>query len=89
MPIWFGRGDCFLDQITMQAKIQNKLSKYYFRNHIIGGSIGGTVTLSFGIGSLVSKHFRCYLVLLLPSLFSGRGRFLLLTVAVGILLDGK
>ena len=59
-----------------------------FRNHIIGGAIGGTVTITFGTISVFSRHFRCYLVLIVPSLFSGRGRSLLMTVAVGILLDG-
>lgn len=42
----------------------------------------------FALVSFCSSEFRCYLNLLLPSLCTGRGRSLLLTMAFGLLLDG-
>ena len=42
----------------------------------------------FGSSSTFSTYFRCYMLLIVPGLFAGRGRALLMTISVGLLLDG-
>ena len=44
--------------------------------------------MGLAIGSVWSKRLRCSLILILPGLFSGRGRAMLMTLATGILIDG-
>ena len=45
-------------------------------------------TMGLAIGSVWSKRLRCSLILILPGLFSGRGRAMLMTLAAGVLIDG-
>ena len=64
--------------------------KDIFRNsHIIGYSVGGSTSLILGTASIWSKGLRCSLILILPGLFSGRGRAFLMTLATGLLIDGS
>jgi hypothetical protein len=46
------------------------------------------VTLTLGIGSIFSRHTRCSMMLIVPSLFAGRGRAFILTAGMGFLIDG-
>ena len=55
---------------------------------MIGGSIGGSVTITFSVISIFNQRFRCGLLLVIPGLFAGRGRALLFTLATGFLIDG-
>ena len=59
-----------------------------FRNQLIGTSISVVATIGLAIGSVYSKSLRCSLILILPGLFSGRGRAMLMTLATGVLIDG-
>ena len=59
-----------------------------FRNQLIGASISVAATIGLAIGSVWSKRLRCSLILILPGLFSGRGRAMLMTLATGLLIDG-
>ena len=61
---------------------------FNFRDQIIGASVGGATSVMLAVTSARSKGVRCSLVLILPSLFSGRGRAILLTMATGVLIDG-
>ena len=58
-------------------------------HQMIGGISGGSVTLVLGVGSIFSKQLRCGMMLIVPSLFSGRGRSLMLTFASGMLIEGR
>ena len=40
------------------------------------------------IGGIVSRRWRCATLLMLPSLFAGRGRAFMLTTATAFLLSG-
>ena len=55
---------------------------------MIGASLGVASSIGLGIGSVWSKRVRCSLILILPGLFSGRGRAMLMTLAAGVLIDG-
>ena len=59
-----------------------------FRNQLIGASLGAATSIGLGVGSVWSKRLRCSLILILPGLFSGRGRAMLMTLATGVLIDG-
>ena len=59
-----------------------------FRDQIIGISIGSGTSFLLGTASVWSTQLRCSMVLILPSLFSGRGRALLMTLGTGVLIDG-
>ena len=55
---------------------------------MIGLSIGGSVTLTLGTSSIFRKDLRCSMLLVIPGLFAGRGRAMMLTLVVGFLIDG-
>ena len=55
---------------------------------MIGLSIGGSVTLTLGTSSIFCKDLRCSMLLVIPGLFAGRGRAMMLTLVVGFLIDG-
>merc|ERR1712008_124897 len=57
-------------------------------SQVIGASLGVASSIGLGIGSVWSKRVRCSLILILPGLFSGRGRAMLMTLAAGVLIDG-
>ena len=59
-----------------------------YSKHAIGGSVGGFVTVGLGTSSYFSKSLRCSMLLVVPGLFAGRGRTVMLTLATGFLLDG-
>ncbi len=46
------------------------------------------VGLTLAAVSVFSKHTRCAMTLIVPSLFAGRGRALILTWGMGLLIDG-
>ena len=48
----------------------------------------GATFFVFAAGSYASTYVRCYMLLIVPGLFAGRGRALLMTISVGLLLDG-
>ena len=48
----------------------------------------GATFFAFAAGSYASTYVRCYMLLIVPGLFAGRGRALLMTISVGLLLDG-
>ena len=58
------------------------------RRHIIGASIGGSIAVSLSVSSFIWREVRCTMMLIVPGLFAGRGRALLLTLATGLLIDG-
>ena len=48
----------------------------------------GATFVVFASGSYASTYVRCYMLLTIPGLFVGRGRALLMTISVVLLLDG-
>lgn len=58
------------------------------RNHVLGASLGLAMTGSLGLASIFSTHTRSSMMLIIPGLFADRGRSLMLTAAMGILIDG-
>ena len=42
-------------------------------SHMIGGGIGGGLTLTLGFGSIFSRHTRSGMFLVVPGLLTGRG----------------
>ncbi|XP_059079797.1 protein sneaky-like [Tigriopus californicus] len=59
-----------------------------YRDHALGGMVGLGVTGSLGLASIFSTHIRSSMMLIIPGLFAARGRSLMLTAAMGILIDG-
>lgn len=57
-------------------------------NYIVGAASGGVVCVTMGVTSIFSKRTRCSMMLIIPTLFAGRGRAFILTAAMGLLLDG-
>ena len=58
------------------------------RNHHIGLLTSSTLTLTVGVASIFSRHTRCILTLIMPGIVTGRGRAFLLTVVLGLLIEG-
>ena len=58
------------------------------RNHKIGLSVGGSLTLILGTSSIFSKHLRCSMLLVVPGMFAGRGRAIMFTLATEVLIAG-
>lgn len=54
----------------------------------IAGYVSLCLTLFFCLGLALSIHCRCVALLMLPSIATGRGRAILLTIIVSILLSG-
>ena len=54
----------------------------------MGIYVGGSVTMVLGTSSMFSKNLRCSMLLIVPGLFAGRGRAMMITLATGFLLDG-
>eukprot|EP00093_Oithona_nana_P009759 09759.XXX_500279_501780_1 [CDS] Oithona nana genome sequencing. len=71
------------DQINTTA-----LEDLRWTHQKIGMSVGGGTCAVLGISSCFSTGMRCYMLLIIPGLFAGRGRSLLMTISVGLLLDG-
>ena len=71
------------DQIDTTA-----LEDLRWRNQQIGIYSGGGTCFFFGVFSSFSTYVRCYMLLIIPGLFAGRGRALLMTISVGLLLNG-
>ena len=59
-----------------------------WKNRQIGTLSAGATFIGFAAGSYISTSVRCYMLLIVPGLFAGRGRALLMTISVGLLLDG-
>ena len=57
-------------------------------SHTIGGIVGGTTTVVFGVGGIASRKIRCALLLMVPSLVSKRGRAVMFSAATAVLLSG-
>ena len=45
-------------------------------------------TVTIGVSSIFSRHTRCVLMLIMPGMLAGRGRAILSTVALGLLIEG-
>ena len=58
------------------------------RNHQIGLYTSWAFTLTIGTASIFSVHTRCIMMLIMPGIVTGRGRGFLLTVVVGLLIEG-
>ena len=69
-----------------------KIYLFHFRNqqmrHKLGLAIGGGVTATLALVSPFSKQLRCAMILSIPNLLCGRGRSLLMTLGMGIIVDG-
>ena len=59
-----------------------------FRNHLIGLYTSGAFTWIIGTASIFSTHTRCIMILIMPGIVTGRGRGFLLTMVVGLLIEG-
>ena len=57
-------------------------------SHTIGGIVGGTTAVIFGVGGITSRKIRCALLLMVPSLVSKRGRAVMFSAAAAVLLSG-
>ena len=77
---------------TSPQKVTNAKSdlpeEISFRNHRIGLYTSCAFTLSIGIASIFSIHTRCIMMLIMPGIVTGRGRGFLLTIVVGLLIEG-
>ena len=62
--------------------------KISIRNHQIGLYTSWAFTLTIGTASIFSVHTRCIMMLIMPGIVTGRGRGFLLTVVVGLLIEG-
>ena len=58
------------------------------KNHLIGLYTSCAFTLIIGTASIFSTHTRCIMMLIMPGIVTGRGRGFLLTMAVGLLIEG-
>ena len=58
------------------------------KNDHIGLLTSSALTLTVGIASIFSRHTRCILMLIMPGIVTGRGRAFLLTVVLGLLIEG-
>ena len=69
--------------------VDQKKQKFAFViQQIVGISVGVAIGVFIGISGLRSRYVRCVSVLILPGLLAGRGRTILMTVAMGLLLEG-
>ena len=57
-------------------------------SHYIGAGIGGSIGLGLTLASPWSRRTRCSAVLMIPSLFTMRGRSFMLTFVTGLVLTG-
>ena len=74
---------------TKQANDTDRaLEALLWENQKIGMYSGGATFAVFASSSYFSTYVRCYMLLVVPGLFTGRGRALLMTISVGLLLDG-
>ena len=74
---------------SKQVNDTNKaLEALLWENEKIGMYSGGATFVAFASTSFFSMYVRCYMLLVVPGLFTGRGRALLMTISVGLLLNG-
>ena len=71
--------------INAKSRLPEKIT---FRNHRIGLYTSCAFTLSIGTASIFSTHTRCIMMLIMPGIVTGRGRGFLLTMVVGLLIEG-
>ena len=57
-------------------------------SHVIGGSIGIVSGISLTASSFTSRRVRCTMVLVIPTLLTRRGRALMITLTLGLLVQG-
>ena len=82
--------DCGAQNYGNQTKEINNtaMEALLWENQKIGMYSAGATFVAFASGSYASTYVRCYMLLIVPGLFAGRGRALLMTISVGLLLDG-
>ena len=56
--------------------------------HIVGGGIGIASGVGLTVASIPYRRVRCTMVLIIPTLLTRRGRALLITLSIGLLVQG-
>ena len=83
--------DVFSDNTSFRTFIKNKndvLENISLRNQRIALITSTALTVTIGISSIFSRHTRCILMLIMPGILAGRGRAILSTVALGLIIEG-
>ena len=81
----FPNDTAFRRFIKIQSNVDENIS---LRNQRIALVTSSALTLTIGISSVFSRHTRCILMLITPGILTGRGRAFLLTVVLGLLIEG-
>ena len=77
------------DSQSMVNETLNQIKRSTFGQHqIIGVCLSAILGTFFVLCGLKSRYIRCVSVLILPGLLAGRGRTILMTVAMSLLLEG-
>ena len=71
--------------IKIKSNVDENIS---LRNQRIALVTSSALTITIGISSVLSRHTRCILMLIMPGILTGRGRAFLLTVVLGLLIEG-
>ena len=81
----FPSNTSFRTFVKIKSDLHENIS---LRNQRIALITSTAFTVTIGISSIFSRHTRCILMLIMPGIIAGRGRAILSTVALGLLIEG-